>query len=105
MVKISWTARSRKDLQEIGEYIAKDSVDYARLTLEKLIDTAKLIERNSLIGRIVPEIKQKEIREIITGNYRIIYLLKDKNKAYILTVHHSSRLLSNNPTFKRKKLL
>jgi toxin ParE1/3/4 len=102
MVKVIWTARSLKDLEEIGEYISKDSLKYAKLTLEKLIEMAKLIEANRLIGRIVPEVGQNDIREIITGNYRIIYQTKVKGSAYILTVHHSSRLLSNNPVFKKK---
>jgi toxin ParE1/3/4 len=71
MVKIIWTVRSLKDLEEIGEYISKDSPKYAKLTLEKLIETAKLIESSQLIGRVVPEVNQKDIRELITGNYRI----------------------------------
>jgi toxin ParE1/3/4 len=102
MVKIIWTARSLTDLEEIGEYISKDSSRYAKLTVEKLIEMVKLIEHNKLVGRIVPEVKQKEIREIITGNYRIIYQTKAKESVYILTVHHSSRLLSDNPAFKKK---
>jgi len=97
MVKVIWTERSLKDLEEIGEYISKDSPKYARLTLEKLIETARLIEHNQLIGRIVPEINQRDIRELITGSYRIIYQVSENENAHILTVHHSSRLLSNNP--------
>jgi toxin ParE1/3/4 len=102
MVKVIWTARSLKDLDETGEYISKDSSKYAKLTLEKLMEIANLIEANRLIGRIVPEVGQNDIREIISGNYRIIYQTKTKESAYILTVHHSSRLLSNNPVFKKK---
>ncbi|MFO7669740.1 MAG: type II toxin-antitoxin system RelE/ParE family toxin [Bacteroidales bacterium] len=102
MVKVIWTARSLKDLEEIGEYISKDSPKYAKLTLEKLIENTKLIEHNLLIGRIVPEVKQRDFREILTGNYRIIYQTMKGEYAYILTIHHTSRLLSNNPTFKRK---
>ena len=37
MVKIIWTNRSLADLQEIGDYISRDSVQYARLTLERII--------------------------------------------------------------------
>ena len=102
MAKIIWTARSLRDLEEIGEYISKDSLRYAKLTLEQLLGAAKLIEMNSLVGRIVPETGQRNIREIITGNYRIIYKIKTRGNAYILTVHHTSRLLSNNPVFKKK---
>jgi toxin ParE1/3/4 len=100
MVKVIWTGRSLKDLQEIAEYISNDSATYAKLTIEKLIDTAKLIETSQLIGRIVPEVNQSDIRELITGHYRIIYQTVEKEYAYILTVHHSSRLLSNNPAFR-----
>ena len=70
--------------------------------LDKLIEMAQHIEANQLIGRIVPEVGQNNIREIITGNYRIIYQTKAKESAFILTIHHSSRLLSNNPAFKKK---
>ena len=103
MVKVIWTDRSLKDLDEIGEYISKDSPKYAKLTLEKLIETAKLVENSQLIGRVVPEVNQNEIRELITGNYRIIYQAVGKEYAYILTVHHTSRLLSNNPLISKKK--
>lgn len=82
MVIIIWTERSLKDLNEIGEYISKDSLNYAKLTLEKLIDTTKLIETNQLIGRVVPEVNEKDIRELITDNYRIIYQTIDKEYAY-----------------------
>ena len=102
MVKIIWTGRALKDLEEIGEYIAKDSPRYAKLTIEKLLETAGLIEQNQLIGRIVPDTGQKNIREIITGNYRIIYLIKKQDHSFILTVHHNRRLLSNNPAFRKK---
>jgi addiction module RelE/StbE family toxin len=103
MVKVIWTARSLKDLEEIAEYISKDSFRYAKLTLEKLIEGAELIKDNQLIGRIVPEIKQKDFREIITGSYRIMYHITSKVQIYILTVHHSSRLLKNNPAIRKRK--
>ncbi len=38
MVKVNWSARSIKDLDEIAEYISKDSTKYAKLTIEKLIE-------------------------------------------------------------------
>jgi len=62
------------------------------LTLEKLIERAKMIEHNQLIGRIVPELNQQDIREIISGNYRIIYQNIETKLSYILTIHHSLRL-------------
>jgi len=43
------------------------------------------------IGRIVPELEKKEIRELIEGNYRIIYRIKTKDLVEIVTIHHTSR--------------
>jgi toxin ParE1/3/4 len=97
MVKISWSARALTDLKDIGEYIAKDSPRYAKMTLERIIVRVKTIEENPNIGRVVPELNQKDIREIISGNYRIIHQPTDMGTVHILTIHHCSRLLSNNP--------
>jgi toxin ParE1/3/4 len=99
MAKIIWTARSLSDLEDISDFISKDSIRYAKLTLEKLLESAKMIERNQKIGRIVPELNQNDIREIITGDYRIIYQVINAELSYILSIHHSSRLFSNNPIF------
>jgi plasmid stabilization system protein ParE len=46
------------------------------------------------IGRIVPEKNDRKIRELIEGNYRIIYQFESLDKVEILLVHHSSRPLS-----------
>jgi plasmid stabilization system protein ParE len=45
------------------------------------------------MGRMVPEFKQKTLRELIEGNYRIIYLIKNKNQIDILRIYHVARLL------------
>ena len=44
------------------------------------------------MGRTVPEINRKEIREIIFGNYRIIYRIEEMNIA-ILTIRHTKQIL------------
>jgi len=94
MFKVVWTERALKDLKNIGEFISKDSLHYARLTLENLINLDSLIAENPKMGRIVPEIHNKDIREIIKGNYRIIYQIRKNRSIYILTVFHTSRLLT-----------
>jgi toxin ParE1/3/4 len=94
MVKITWTQRSLDDLKSIAEYISKDSVKYAALTIEKIIDVTKYIENNPRIGRMVPEVgRNDKIREIIFGNYRIIYKISTTETINILTVHHSAKRL------------
>jgi plasmid stabilization system protein ParE len=53
-----------------------------------------MIAINPLLGRFVPESNDKTIREIIKGNYRVIYQIRNKKSVFILTVFHSSRLLT-----------
>ena len=92
MVKIIWTQRSLFDLKSIAEYISKDSVKYASLTLERIIDVTRHLETNPRIGRMVPEMdKNDKIREIILGNYRIIFKITSTLTIHILTVHHSAK--------------
>lgn len=90
MVRIIWTRRSLTDLEDIADYIAKDSKKFAKITIEGLIKEAHRLETNPQIGRIVPEVNDEKFRELIKGNYRIIYN-HDEFKVNILTVHHSSR--------------
>ena len=53
-----------------------------------------ILKKHIYIGRIVPEINREYIRELIEGNYRIIYKIVSKQQIDILTIHHSSRDLS-----------
>jgi len=94
MVKIIWTQRSLTDLKSIAEYISQDSIKYASLTVERIINVTTYLETNPKIGRMVPELRrQDKIREIILGNYRIIYKITSLQSVHILTVHHSYKRL------------
>ena len=44
-------------------------------------------------GRVVPEIAKPEIREIVRGNYRLIYRCRE-DRVEILTAFHGARLLN-----------
>ena len=99
MVKIVWTENSIQDLNDIGEFIEKDSLKYAERTVEKLFYSVDILIQNPKAGKMVPEFEIESLRELIRGNYRIIYQLIDDSKIEILTVHRSSRLLGNTYNF------
>jgi plasmid stabilization system protein ParE len=96
MVKIVWTEISILDLKEIFDFIAEDSVRYATITTNKIYQSVQMITGNPYLGRIVPEFNEKLIRELIEGNYRIIYRIKSEFQVDILRVYHSARLLKSN---------
>ena len=96
MVKITWTEISINDLKEIFDFIADDSIRYATLTTYKIYQRVQPIMHNPYFGRMVPEFNEKFIREVIEGNYRIIYRIKSDVQVDILRVYHSARLLIRN---------
>ncbi len=89
MVKIIWTDQSLDDVDSIADFIAKDSLKYAKIQVRRFFDRVELLKSHPKAGRIVPELENKLIRELIIGNYRIIYKIRSKERIDILTVHHS----------------
>lgn len=92
MVKVIWTDLAIEDLKSIHGYISRDSKAYADRFIEKITSRVDQLENFPNSGRIVPEFGKDNIRELIEGNYRIIYRI---NIDYIgiARIHHSSRLL------------
>src|SRR3990167_5866234 len=95
MGDINWTDNSLADIKNIAEFIAKDSLKYAKIQVQRFFNRAEILRTHPKYGRVVPEINDEKIRELIQGNYRIIYRIVSHNRIDILTIHHSRRLLKN----------
>jgi len=93
MVKIVWTKISLEDLKEIYDFIADDSIRYAEITVNKIYQKVQSIKTNPYLARIVPELNEENIREIVSGNYRIIFKIIDIKLVHILRIYHSARLM------------
>jgi plasmid stabilization system protein ParE len=91
MVKLIWTDQAINDLGDIGDYIAENSEKYAKLTVKKLFERTDILKTFPQAGRVVPEKNEENVRELIEGNYRIIYEIVSANRINILTVYHSAR--------------
>ena len=94
MGQIRWTEKASANLQSIFEYIAKDSRLYAARYVKSLIRATGRLENMPFCGRVVPELDNPDLREVIYGNYRIIYRVvgKDKNIQIIALVHAAREL-------------
>ena len=92
MVKIVWSALAIADLKNIHDYIPAKSKVYANRLIEKLISRVALLDSFPQAGRMVPDFRQKSIRELIEGNYRIVYKIH-KDHIGIARIHHTARLL------------
>jgi len=70
--KLIWTEDGMKSLEEIVQYISKDSVYYASNFAKKILETIECLIDFPLMGRVVPEYDDNsDIRELIHQNYRI----------------------------------
>jgi len=91
-MKIKWTEESLDQLADIEVYIAKDSPARAVHFVDQIIEYVLLLEGNPRAGRMVPEISNADIRELIFKKYRVVYKLM-KNQIEILTVFEGHKLL------------
>ncbi len=96
MVELNWTEDAINDLINIGEYIELDSIKYASVIVNSIFSYAEILKISPKAGRIVPEFQKNNIRELIKGNYRIVYNIVTRERLDILTIHHCKRILSNN---------
>jgi addiction module RelE/StbE family toxin len=92
MVNIIWTEYAIEDLRLIHEYISKDSKRYADRLVEKIIERVDQLENFNKSERVVPEFNSEAIRELIEGNYRIVYKISP-NQIAIIRIHHAARQL------------
>lgn len=93
-MRIEWSARSKKDIQALKQYIGQDSPYYAQRFIAKMIASVEKLADFSELGRKVPEAEDRnDIRELIYQGYRIIYLTQPEY-VFIITIIHGSRDLS-----------
>ncbi len=94
MARLIWSPKAADDLEEICEYIARDSEHYARVFARHVIELAEQIAEHPLAGRVVPEYQSADLRERIFQNYRIVYRVKP-DTVEIAAIVHGARLLPN----------
>lgn len=91
-MKVEWSSMALLDLVKIKEYIAKNSPDTAAKFVRSLyVSSRDLLKQFPNIGRVIPEKGDPKFRELIHGNYRIMYKLS-AGKIEILTIRNSNQL-------------
>jgi len=95
--KVIWTPIAERDLSEIIQYIASDSVSAAKKILTTLKTKADTLTSFPNRGRIVPELQHVGVssyKELIVKRWRIIYRI-DKQTVFVLAVMDSRRDLAS----------
>jgi len=93
-VEVTWSPEATEDLELIAEYIARDSEFYARAVVTEILSVSRNIREFPLVGRVVPEIGDENIRERFIYSYRLVYRIEPE-RILIVAVIHGKRLLEN----------
>ena len=77
MAQVRWSLTAGNDLQDIEDFIARDSILHAVAFIDRIVEATETLLKKPLIGRIVPEFNREDLREVIFRGYRIVYLVQD----------------------------
>jgi len=91
-MKIVWSPLAIERASEIVDYIALDKPSAAEKWIQTVFSKVSQLRFNPEMGRIIPEINNHLFRELIYGNYRIIYHIETKQVS-ILTIRHGKQIL------------
>jgi plasmid stabilization system protein ParE len=94
-MRIIWSPLAVDRASEIADYIAQDKPSAAEKWIDTVFSKVEQLKSSPEIGRILPEINDSQFRELIYGNYRIIYRIEIKQIS-ILTIRHGRQILPIN---------
>ena len=93
MVYVIWTDPAIDDLRSIRDFIESRSPGAARRFCTELYESTTRLRLSPRSGQVVPEFNLEHVREIIFGDYRILYEVAE-GACYVMAVIHGSRDLS-----------
>ena len=85
---VTWSDHAKADLRHIHDFIATDSRHYAKKVTQAIIDKTLRLAELPGIGKVVPEINDKNIRELHIYSYRILYEIRT-DQIHVLAVVHT----------------
>jgi len=90
--RLIWSPTARLDLREIADYISEDDPVAAKKFVRHLIQTVERLQTFPESGRIVPEIMDPIIREVIRPPCRIVYRVNQQRTLIeIIRIWHARR--------------
>ena len=84
---VVWTESARQALDEVLDYVAQESRDRAVTLLLRVLETASSLGTLANRGRVVPELNQPDIRELLVFDYRLQYRVLDRQVVVIAFLH------------------
>ena len=91
--RVVWTESAQQALDEVIAYIAQDSHDRAVQVLTRALDAGASLSTFAERGRVVREIGESTLRELLVYDYRLLYRIGEK-QVVIRAFLHGAREFS-----------
>lgn len=85
--RVVWSSAARTALDEVVEYLARDSRESALRILTRALETAASLSALPERGRVVPELSDPAIRELFVYRYRLLYRIFDEVVVIVAFLH------------------
>ena len=93
MAKLVWSEEAYHDLDDITDFILKGSPRYAQIVGEAIILASEQALESPYLGRVVPELKNENLREKIVYSYRLIYRVSEESILVVAILHGARHLM------------
>lgn len=94
MAQIIWSNPAIDDLQQLREFYTQFSEGYADRLISKLVERTDILLSFPQSGRMAPQFNDGLTRELVSGDYSIIYRVQDVSTVIIARIQHNARPLT-----------
>src|SRR5687767_4194113 len=102
--RVEWTARARTALDDAVAYIASDSPAAAEQLLVKILDAAASLTELTERGRVVPELEEPFVRELVIPPYGWFTSMPHRTSEYSRYYTQRKSFISADATFETDNL-
>ncbi|MCL5028316.1 MAG: type II toxin-antitoxin system RelE/ParE family toxin [Bacteroidetes bacterium] len=92
-MKLTWSDTAVNQLEAIADSLYQNNPDSAAKFVNNIMNRISNLKLFPEKGRVVPEINDRSLREIVYNKYRIVYRLSDKIE--IVYIQHSAKPLDD----------
>lgn len=92
-MKIVWSPLALEKAEQTLEYLGERSPEAAERFMDGLLNAVDRLSDFPRIGRMVPELRQPNIRQVLHSNHRLIYRIEDDH-IRIITLRHQRQNLT-----------
>lgn len=90
MAELNWTVEAQNWLKQIYDYIALDNPQAAARVVEGIYEKANLLRQFPLLGYTYEANSDRDVRILLYGHFRIVYLVRDEQNIDVLGVFHGA---------------